>query len=196
MHKLGSSPIGCEDFSTPHKWGIGIGSSRYRLWRLCAISERPRRSKTKLVLQSFCRLLIYIICIYIYIHILCKIQCSIICPIKVGILGNTLFENKPKYVLSPFYPHHMPIIFRQMVIWIGRNSRLLGKNLQETIVYPQIDRGFHGFLQIFPSTNSARATFCCEFPVLVVTSPFLRVLKSSFLCPIQAGVPKLRGWLI
>ena len=75
-----------------------------------------------------------------YIYILCKIQWAIICPIKVGILGNTLFEDKPKYVLSPFYPHHMPIIFRQMVIWIGRNSRLLGKNLQETIVYPQIDR--------------------------------------------------------
>ena len=30
MHKLGSSPIGCEDFSIPRgitKWGIGIGSS-------------------------------------------------------------------------------------------------------------------------------------------------------------------------
>ena len=30
MHKLGSSPFGCEDFSIPggyHKWGTGIGSS-------------------------------------------------------------------------------------------------------------------------------------------------------------------------
>ena len=51
-------------------WGITNGVSvvrvvPYRLWRFSATSERgrPRRSKTKLVLQSFCRLLIYI---YIY----------------------------------------------------------------------------------------------------------------------------------
>ena len=48
-------------------WGItnGVSAVRvvpYRLWRFSATSERgrPRRSKTKLVLQSFCRLLIYI----------------------------------------------------------------------------------------------------------------------------------------
>ena len=48
-------------------WGITNGVSvvrvvPYRLWRFSATSERgrPRRSKTKLVLQSFCRLLIYI----------------------------------------------------------------------------------------------------------------------------------------
>ena len=48
-------------------WGMtnGVSAVRvvpYRLWRFSATSERgrPRRSKTKLVLQSFCRLLIYI----------------------------------------------------------------------------------------------------------------------------------------
>ena len=43
------------------KWGIDIGSSPigHEPWRFCATSETPRRSKTKLVLQWFCWLLIY-----------------------------------------------------------------------------------------------------------------------------------------
>ena len=54
-------------------WGITNGVSvvrvvPYRLWRFSATSERgrPRRSKTKLVLHSFCRLLIYIyMCVFL-----------------------------------------------------------------------------------------------------------------------------------
>ena len=69
MHKSGSSPIGCEDFSIPGGITNGIRYRvPYRLWRFCAASERPRRHKTKLV-TIICQLLIYIYIFVMYIYI-------------------------------------------------------------------------------------------------------------------------------
>ena len=60
-----SSPIlicGCPwnwtFFAPGYKRHQGYRVVPYRLWRFCATSERPRRSKAKLVLQWFCPLLI------------------------------------------------------------------------------------------------------------------------------------------
>ena len=57
--ELGSFPVGCEDFSAPGGitngvpvWGDPL---QYQLWGFCATSGKPRRSKTKLNVQSFCR---------------------------------------------------------------------------------------------------------------------------------------------
>ena len=52
----------------------------YPLLRFCATSERPRQSRTKLVLRYFCRLLIYIYIYIIYIYI----SYIYICHIKVS----------------------------------------------------------------------------------------------------------------
>jgi hypothetical protein len=63
MHKLGSSPSDCEDFSTPespryHKWGIGIGLSPIGYEGFVQPQKGQGEAKTNIVLQLISRLLI------------------------------------------------------------------------------------------------------------------------------------------
>ena len=74
MHKLGSSPIGCEDFSTPGgitngvSDGIGIGSSPIGYEGLVQPQKGQDKAKPNEYYNYFCRLLIYTLFIHLFIY--------------------------------------------------------------------------------------------------------------------------------
>ena len=109
MHKLRSSPIGCADFSIPggiSQMGYRYRVVPYRLWRFCAPSERPRRSKTRLVVQEFCRLLIsYHSCIFLS-----------------SMIADGFVPSKPTGALERYFPLPKRCLLQELWCWLSRNQ--------------------------------------------------------------------------
>ena len=109
MHKLRSSPIGCADFSIPggiSQMGYRYRVVPYRLWRFCAPSERPRRSKTRLVVQEFCRLLISYHS-YIFLS---------------SMIADGFVPSKPTGALERYFPLPKRCLLQELWCWLSRNQ--------------------------------------------------------------------------